>query len=236
MISNNLLLLIVVVLLVISEVNKNNQINNLKKEKFEQSSDTATQIIDAVSISNLSSLATNLISNNGQNLNLEYKNFNVATSGNKADNINMYSNRINLHSDVIKILSFRRMIAPFYDFNNTNVITMLERAYWYLCDGRTVNGVGIPNLQDRFIYGGHKGVSSVGNIGGLARVTLTKEQIPAHTHNVTSGQFTTDGPCGAHKCNNHHGFKSTEIGGGQSHENMPPYMVIAYFIYLPPDN
>ena len=234
MISNNLLLLIVVVLLVISEVNKNNQINNLKKERFEQSNDTIPTNLDIISIKNLSNLASNLISHNGQNLNLEYKNFNVATSDNKAENINMHSNRINLNTNVINIPAFRHMISPFWvDFNVPEYINTLKETYWFLCDGQN----NTPDLQGRFIYGGRPEGNNIGQVGGAATVTLGIEQIPSHTHNITSGQFTTDGQCGAHSCNNYHGERtSTSTGGGQPHENMPPYMVIAYFMYNPPDN
>jgi hypothetical protein len=249
MLSNNLLLLIVVVLFVISEVNKNNQINNLKKERFYDNHDQEVHSrIDSVSISNLSTLASNLISNNGQDLTLSFanvklgKNLDVATSDDKAENINMHSNRINLNSSIVKIEAFRYMIAPFYiDFNNLDIITYLNDTFWFLCDGQN----DTPDLQGRFIWGGsptnvNRGGGNnneVGNVGGETRVTLGIGQIPSHTHNITSGEFTTDGQCGAHYCNNRHGERtSISTGGGQAHENMPPYMVIAYFMYDPPAN
>ena len=65
---------------------------------------------------------------------------------------------------------------------------------WAICDGRTVNGITTPNLVNRFIVGAGNGSSyTVGNTGGLASVSLTKENMPSHNHGGGStNTYTTD--------------------------------------------
>jgi microcystin-dependent protein len=52
---------------------------------------------------------------------------------------------------------------------------------WYLCDGSN----GTPNLTDRFIIGAGSSYAVNGN-GGVSSVTLTTNNMPAHTHTATS--------------------------------------------------
>ena len=52
---------------------------------------------------------------------------------------------------------------------------------WYLCDGSN----GTPNLTDRFIIGAGSSYS-VNGTGGVSSVTLTTNNMPAHTHTATS--------------------------------------------------
>jgi hypothetical protein len=52
---------------------------------------------------------------------------------------------------------------------------------WYLCDGSN----GTPNLTDRFIIGAGSSYA-VNGVGGVASVTLTTNNMPAHTHTATS--------------------------------------------------
>lgn len=99
-------------------------------------------------------------------------------------------------------------------------------------DGSTT--FNLPSLQGRYLQGsGPSGAYPVGSTGGAATVTLSEAQIPAHTHPYPSGDDAS-------------GFllktsvagKSLDIagsgdaiqvpatgstGGGQSHENLPPY-------------
>ena len=77
-----------------------------------------------VSLKNLSTLATNIISNNGQTLNLNF-------SG-------------------IHILPFRGMVSPFNIQYNDIELKRLAKSFWYPCDGKDNR----PNLINRFIYGG----------------------------------------------------------------------------------
>ena len=52
---------------------------------------------------------------------------------------------------------------------------------WYLCDGSN----GTPNLTDRFIIGAGS-TYAVNGTGGVSSVTLTTNNLPAHTHTATS--------------------------------------------------
>jgi len=52
---------------------------------------------------------------------------------------------------------------------------------WYLCDGSN----GTPNLTDRFIIGAGS-TYAVNGTGGATTVTLTTNNMPAHTHTATS--------------------------------------------------
>lgn len=112
-------------------------------------------------------------------------------------------------------------------------------AGWALCNGQN----GAPDLTNRFILGW--GDKQITNIGGEENVTLSIAQMPVHTHghNATGSNgltFTdcyktvasTDTSCGE---NNLHGRRDLQIsnsGGGQPHNNMPPYYVLAYIMKL----
>lgn len=52
---------------------------------------------------------------------------------------------------------------------------------WVLCDGQN----GTPDLRDRFIVGAGKSYN-VGDTGGANSVTLTVDNLPAHSHTMGS--------------------------------------------------
>ena len=107
---------------------------------------------------------------------------------------------------------------------------------WALCDG----GNGRPDLRNRFIVGAGDSYG-VGATGGAASVTLTKEQMPSHSHNLTmyGGDLV-----GAWKDSNNFFMTWTKYdrnsntkvtdatGGGQAHENRPPYYALCFIIKL----
>lgn len=103
---------------------------------------------------------------------------------------------------------------------------------WALCDGTN----GTPNLKSRFVYGA--GDKNVGETGGSEEVTLTVEQMPSHTHTVstiTSGSGVTKANhCTAWgKTTGTFNFTSTgSTDGDEAHSNMPPYYVLAYIMKL----
>ena len=120
---------------------------------------------------------------------------------------------------------------------------------WALCDGTN----GTPNLSGRFILGYDSGTYNLNDIGGFSSITLTVDEIPAHSHsvvdpghnhnyNVTSDaeNVSGDGSKSAalnelnnfETSNNTTGISLTQTGGGNSHENMPPYYVLAYIIKI----
>ena len=123
---------------------------------------------------------------------------------------------------------------------------------WLLCDGRevsrttyselfaaigTVWGAGdgstsfnIPDYRDKFVLGAG-GEVDLAETGGEKEVTLTVDQIPPHTHQAQvsstggSDETITRGTSKALWCS-----LISSTGGGQSHNNMPPYVGTYYII------
>ena len=102
---------------------------------------------------------------------------------------------------------------------------------WAICDG----SYGTPDLRDRFIVGTGSSYS-LGNTGGANSVTLTLNQIPAHTHTYERtdvGINVNDRPWPA--SNNDCDMtnqNTSSAGGGQSHENRPPYYALMFIMKL----
>lgn len=126
---------------------------------------------------------------------------------------------------------------------------------WLLCDGRevsretyselfaaigTVWGAGdgstsfnLPDFTDKFAFGAGGDVD-LAETGGEKEVTLTVDQIPKHQHNNGT---SPENPSGAYKVAlNGKGYTndlqvpSSKTGGGQAHNNMPPYVGSYYII------
>ena len=150
---------------------------------------------------------------------------------------------------------------------------------WMLCDGRSLDpllypelyaalgGVSspwgatdtafnLPDLRDKFLYGG----SPVGGVGGEDVHTLSVAEMPSHSHGGVTG---TDSPDHAHGftaiiniytygqngsvpnsgnstwpaegsttagANARHSHSITPEGGSGAHNNMPPYVTVAFII------
>ena len=96
-------------------------------------------------------------------------------------------------------------------------------------DGRTT--FGLPDLRGRFAM--HQGSGSglttrvMGQKIGTETETLTIGQIPSHDHTTTS--------CGAsqsYASSTTDAVQIANVGGGQAHNNMPPFQVVNYVIAL----
>ena len=104
-----------------------------------------------------------------------------------------------------------------------------------LCDGNN----GTPNLSGRFVVGfdASNGDYDVDDTGGAESVTLTLNQIPSHKHDTTfdnkkyfPGGGSTSisfGGAGGYPADT---FSMSNAGGGQSHENRPPFYALCYIM------
>lgn len=106
---------------------------------------------------------------------------------------------------------------------------------WTLCNGQN----GTPDLQGRFVlgYGEGQGLTNrpMNQRGGEEMVTLSVEQIPAHSHSYSLPRGDTNWSNGNGNGvwgGNWGGFNPNtgQTGGGHSHNNMPPYQVLAYIM------
>lgn len=97
---------------------------------------------------------------------------------------------------------------------------------WALCDGTN----GTPDLRDRFVVGAGSAYA-VGATGGEATHTLTTDEMPTHAHSYTviSGQGGTIAMSGGTIYGSYPATTGS-AGGGQPHENRPPYYALAYIM------
>ena len=105
---------------------------------------------------------------------------------------------------------------------------------WALCNGSN----GTPDLRNRFVVGAGS-TYAVGNTGGADAVTLSVAQMPSHRHSYT---FKGADLAASWKDNNYFynqsqtysGNNNTQYtdytGGGQPHENRPPYYALCYIM------
>lgn len=137
---------------------------------------------------------------------------------------------------------------------NGQTLSIAEYSTLFQLIGTTYGGDGqttfsLPNLQGRIPF--HQGTSNlgqtmvIGQIAGEEAVTLISNQLPLHSHLLaanssgggqaspaggvwaksTLGQFSTDPPA--------HAMAPSTIGlagGGQPHDNMPPFLVVNFII------
>ena len=107
---------------------------------------------------------------------------------------------------------------------------------YVICNGNN----GTPDLRARFVIGVGDG-SAVGNsnynvndTGGAEFVTLTLNQIPSHTHTYIDQYVVIDNGYRPWPANNNdcaaRNVNSGSAGGGQSHENRPPYYALCYIM------
>jgi len=119
--------------------------------------------------------------------------------------------------------------------------------------GTTYGGDGqstfaLPNLQSRIPFHTGGGQNFVlGQLSGTETVTLTTNQIPVHTHalGASSAAGTQASPAGGvwagstldqfsaePNTNTMAPSTITATGGGQPHDNMPPFLVVNFIIAI----
>jgi len=101
--------------------------------------------------------------------------------------------------------------------------------------GKTIT---IPDLRGKFPGGaGGTAMATLGDSGGAETHTLVESEIPAHTHTQIQS-LSTGGS--AFRATNNDGSNPTatnqntvtSTGGDGAHENMPPWVALAYIIKL----
>ena len=102
---------------------------------------------------------------------------------------------------------------------------------YVLCNGSN----STPDLRNRFVVGAGSGSNyNVNDTGGADSVTLTVNQIPAHTHTYIDQYVAIDNGYRPWPANNNdcaaRNVNSGSTGGGQSHENRPPYFALCYIM------
>ena len=91
----------------------------------------------------------------------------------------------------------------------------------------TLFGGTWEQIKDTFLLGSGDDYT-IGDTGGEATHTLTIDEMPKHSHKFQFDQ--TEGSNGAAvKTGVHNAYDkaTSETGGGQAHNNMPPYLVVS---------
>lgn len=108
-----------------------------------------------------------------------------------------------------------------------------DNEHWAVCDGRN----GTPDLRNRFIVGAGSSYS-LGDVGGEAKVTLTVNELPSHTHGFNRGRATDLSSSGsgtdiwARNSSWNSPDRTDKTGGDQPHENRPPYYALYYIMRI----
>lgn len=105
---------------------------------------------------------------------------------------------------------------------------------WQFCDGTN----GTPDLRDKFVLGaGEK--FTVGATGGEEEHTLTTEEMPEHSHTVSttwsSGLKMTTSSSGTQPAPYFGSLSTSVVGSSKPHNNMPPYYALCYIMKVSPD-
>ena len=127
---------------------------------------------------------------------------------------------------------------------NTALFSLLGTTYGG--DGETT--FGLPDLRGRFPmhWGNGPGLSNrnIGEKSGLEQVVLNIGQIPSHSHRpkAQSGEGDDTSPTGRYPATANTDFyadtsnvemgATANAGGGQGHNNMPPYLAVTFMIAL----
>ena len=141
-------------------------------------------------------------------------------------------------------------------FCDGQLLSIADNVVLFELIGTTYGGDGqstyaLPDLRGRVpVHQGSNGQSNyvIGELGGAETVTLTAGQMPAHRHAMlasTSPAGATHGPAevlGSSATMKLYGTGTpnmpmdpnaiTQVGGGQPHDNMPPFVALSYIVSL----
>lgn len=116
---------------------------------------------------------------------------------------------------------------------------------WVLCDGDN----NTPDLRGKMILG--SGTKNIGISGGSETHKLNEKELPSHNHKISykylnkvSTSSVTPNVSSCMSCGSRNGFGSVSsnkdtsnpqpknVGGSQSHNNMPPFYVLKWIMKL----
>ena len=163
-------------------------------------------------------------------LNYNFENDDITVKSINVTSPSIFSGDVAFSGNVTGIESFVQGMIIMWNSTVASIPTG-----FVLCDGNN----GTPDLRGRFIVGHHpsNGDYDVNDTGGAETVTLTVNQIPSHKHVTTfdghkffPGDGSTSigyGGAGGYPATV---FNMDNTGGGQSHENRPPYYALCYIM------
>lgn len=103
---------------------------------------------------------------------------------------------------------------------------------WEPINGRFLIGTGAPELNDDGTSPGNYD-KTLGSKGGEANHTLTVNEMPNHDHASGHGYHNVAAGSDRQVLSNHYigdddysGNRTSYIGGGAAHNNMPPYLAV----------
>ena len=108
-----------------------------------------------------------------------------------------------------------------------------ERLGWAICNGATHSGITTPVGGKVVVsYGGE--FTTLNEVGGEKNHLLTESELPAHSHDVASyaGALTSSLRISSPTTTGIGGGKTSSVGGGVAHNNMPPYLVLVKIMKL----
>lgn len=127
-----------------------------------------------------------------------------------------------------------------YKLCNGDVVTTAQYPELaYSLGKETEQSFALPDLRKRFIVGYdnavESGYNSMWETGGVEKVTLTVDQMPAHTHKIEFvdekwGDNANSRPFPNPAGSSGYSADTTSSGNSEAHENRPPYFVLAYVI------
>lgn len=122
---------------------------------------------------------------------------------------------------------------------NGQVVNKITYAELYRVIGNsfgpeTATTFTLPDLRNKFARGANTD-NDLGEEGGIDTTTLTIEQIPAHGHRFT-GFSSERGSLSAvvlpFRVTTYANAETESVGGGQPHENKPPFLDLHYIIAI----